>query len=40
MRFSIPRLNRPGYFIQPTILRDIKEGSKLVDEEQFGRTAL
>jgi acyl-CoA reductase-like NAD-dependent aldehyde dehydrogenase len=25
-----------GYFIQPTIVRDIAEGSKLVDEEQFG----
>jgi acyl-CoA reductase-like NAD-dependent aldehyde dehydrogenase len=26
----------PGYFIRPTIVRDIKEGSRLVDEEQFG----
>jgi acyl-CoA reductase-like NAD-dependent aldehyde dehydrogenase len=25
-----------GYFIQPTVVRDISEGSKLVDEEQFG----
>jgi acyl-CoA reductase-like NAD-dependent aldehyde dehydrogenase len=25
-----------GYFIQPTIVRDIAEGSQLVDEEQFG----
>jgi acyl-CoA reductase-like NAD-dependent aldehyde dehydrogenase len=25
-----------GYFIQPTIVRDIEDGSKLVDEEQFG----
>ena len=25
-----------GYFINPTIVRDIAEGSKLVDEEQFG----
>lgn len=25
-----------GYFIRPTIVRDIKEGSPLVDEEQFG----
>jgi acyl-CoA reductase-like NAD-dependent aldehyde dehydrogenase len=25
-----------GYFIQPTIVRDIQDGSKLVDEEQFG----
>ena len=25
-----------GYFINPTIVRDIAEGSQLVDEEQFG----
>ncbi|HEY0647214.1 aldehyde dehydrogenase family protein [Phenylobacterium sp.] len=25
-----------GYFIQPTIVRDISDGAKLVDEEQFG----
>lgn len=25
-----------GYFIHPTIVRDISEGSRLVDEEQFG----
>ena len=25
-----------GYFIRPTIVRDIAEGSRLVDEEQFG----
>ncbi|NEV76877.1 aldehyde dehydrogenase family protein [Rhodopseudomonas sp. BR0C11] len=29
-------MDRPGYFIQPTIVRDIAEGSRLVDEEQFG----
>lgn len=29
-------LDRPGYFIKPTIVRDIAEGSRLVDEEQFG----
>ncbi|MGO9390600.1 aldehyde dehydrogenase family protein [Rhodoblastus sp.] len=29
-------IDRPGYFIQPTIVRDIAEGSRLVDEEQFG----
>lgn len=29
-------MDRAGYFIQPTLVRDIKEGSKLVDEEQFG----
>ena len=28
--------DRKGYFIRPTIVRDIKEGSRLVDEEQFG----
>ena len=26
----------PGYFIRPTIVRDIADGTKLVDEEQFG----
>ena len=25
-----------GYFIKPTIVRDITDGSRLVDEEQFG----
>ena len=25
-----------GYFIRPTIVRDIKDGTRLVDEEQFG----
>src|SRR3546814_10652918 len=25
----------PGYFIRPTIVRDIKDGAQLVDEEQF-----
>jgi acyl-CoA reductase-like NAD-dependent aldehyde dehydrogenase len=29
-------MDRPGYFVKPTIVRDIKEGSRLVDEEQFG----
>jgi acyl-CoA reductase-like NAD-dependent aldehyde dehydrogenase len=29
-------LNRKGYFIAPTIVADIKEGTRLVDEEQFG----
>ena len=28
--------DRPGYFIRPTIVRDIEDGTKLVDEEQFG----
>jgi acyl-CoA reductase-like NAD-dependent aldehyde dehydrogenase len=26
----------PGYFIRPTIVRDIADGTRLVDEEQFG----
>jgi acyl-CoA reductase-like NAD-dependent aldehyde dehydrogenase len=25
-----------GYFIKPTIVRDISDGTRLVDEEQFG----
>jgi acyl-CoA reductase-like NAD-dependent aldehyde dehydrogenase len=25
----------PGYFIQPTVVRDIEDGSELVDQEQF-----
>jgi acyl-CoA reductase-like NAD-dependent aldehyde dehydrogenase len=29
-------IDRPGFFIRPTIVRDISEGSRLVDEEQFG----
>jgi acyl-CoA reductase-like NAD-dependent aldehyde dehydrogenase len=28
--------DRPGYFLRPTIVRDIAEGTRLVDEEQFG----
>jgi acyl-CoA reductase-like NAD-dependent aldehyde dehydrogenase len=30
------RPDGPGYFLRPTIVRDIAEGSRLVDEEQFG----
>jgi acyl-CoA reductase-like NAD-dependent aldehyde dehydrogenase len=30
------RLDRPGYFIAPTIVRDLPEDSRLVQEEQFG----
>lgn len=26
----------PGYFMRPTVVRDIAEGARLVDEEQFG----
>lgn len=29
-------LDRPGYFIPPTIVRDIPENARLVREEQFG----
>jgi acyl-CoA reductase-like NAD-dependent aldehyde dehydrogenase len=28
--------NQPGYFVPITIVRDIQEGTRLVDEEQFG----
>lgn len=28
--------DRPGFFLRPTIVRDIAEGTALVDEEQFG----
>lgn len=28
--------DRPGYFLRPTIVRDIVDGTRLVDEEQFG----
>jgi len=30
------RLNRPGYFIQPAIVRDLADNAQLVTEEQFG----
>lgn len=29
-------LEQTGYFIKPTIVRDITDGTRLVDEEQFG----
>ncbi len=28
--------DQPGYFVRPTVVRDIEDGSRLVDEEQFG----
>ena len=28
--------DRPGFFIRPTIVRDIEDGTMIVDEEQFG----
>ncbi|REF73392.1 aldehyde dehydrogenase family protein [Paracoccus versutus] len=27
---------RPGYFISPTVVRDVSDGTAIVDEEQFG----
>ena len=33
---SGPQPEGKGFFIRPTIVRDIAEGSRLVDEEQFG----
>jgi acyl-CoA reductase-like NAD-dependent aldehyde dehydrogenase len=30
------KMSGAGYFIQPTIVRDIADGTRLVDEEQFG----
>ncbi|MFC5185027.1 aldehyde dehydrogenase family protein [Actinomadura harenae] len=29
-------MDRPGYFFEPTILSDAKDGTRIVDEEQFG----
>ena len=29
-------LDRPGYFIPPTILSNVHDGMRIVDEEQFG----
>lgn len=29
-------LDQPGYFIRPTIIRDIPEDARIVQEEQFG----
>ena len=29
-------MEREGYFIRPTIVRDVKDGDRIVDEEQFG----
>ena len=28
--------DRAGYFIRPTIVRDVEDGTRIVDEEQFG----
>ncbi|MBO9723568.1 MAG: aldehyde dehydrogenase family protein [Novosphingobium sp.] len=30
------RLNRPGFFIAPTVVRDLPDDARLVQEEQFG----
>ena len=29
-------IDRPGYFFEPTILSDVTDGTRIVDEEQFG----
>jgi acyl-CoA reductase-like NAD-dependent aldehyde dehydrogenase len=29
-------IDRPGYFIEPTIVRDVTDGDRIVDVEQFG----
>ncbi|WP_243725463.1 aldehyde dehydrogenase family protein [Actinomadura rubrisoli] len=29
-------IDRPGYFFEPTILADVADGARIVDEEQFG----
>ncbi len=29
-------MDRPGYFFEPTILADVSDGTRIVDEEQFG----
>ncbi|MFD0689415.1 aldehyde dehydrogenase family protein [Actinomadura fibrosa] len=29
-------IDGPGYFFQPTILADVEDGARIVDEEQFG----
>jgi acyl-CoA reductase-like NAD-dependent aldehyde dehydrogenase len=30
------RIDRPGYFFEPTILTGVRDGTRIVDEEQFG----
>lgn len=29
-------MDRPGYFLRPAVVKNVKEGSRIVDEEQFG----
>ena len=29
-------MDRPGYFFEPTILAGLSDGTRIVDEEQFG----
>ncbi len=29
-------MDRPGYFFEPTVLSDVSDGVRIVDEEQFG----
>ncbi|WIJ25821.1 NAD-dependent succinate-semialdehyde dehydrogenase [Devosia sp. RR2S18] len=33
------RLNRPGFFYAPTVLRDVQKGAKMLEEEIFGPVA-
>lgn len=36
VEFGGAPLNRPGYFMPPTILSNVSDGVRVVDEEQFG----
>lgn len=29
-------MDRPGYFLRPAVVKNVKEGARIVDEEQFG----
>ena len=29
-------MDRPGYFLRPAVVKNVKEGTRVVDEEQFG----
>lgn len=29
-------MDRPGYFVRPAIVKNVREGTRIVDEEQFG----
>ena len=34
------RMNRPGYFFEPTVLTDVPAGARVMDEEPFGPLAI